>query len=1169
MEVDYVLLQDCPQQFDAATATPNVDERIAKYEKHNKFVRGHLLSHMGNSLFDLFINNKSAKSVWETLEKKYGTDDAGKKKYATGKWLQFKIVDDKPIMDQVHEYENLVADILAEGMKMCEVLQANVLIEKLPDSWSNYRNHLKHKKKDMSLEELVSHMKIEEANRLKDKDSSPYELSVKANIVESSFPKSDRFNKQNKNSGNFKKKNQNSKQLGVQGKKGGDFKKNGKSEKGSGGCYVCGKSGHKAWQCYNRKDVAGNGQKPDQTKNQAHIAEDTNEIIAAVISEINLVDNKTEWIVDTGATKHFCSDKELFAEFKEATGGEQVFMGNSSSSEVLGKGKILLKLNSGKSLSLQNVLYVPSLRRNLISGALLNKAGVKLVFEGDKLVLSRNGEFVGKGYLSGGLFILETVSVIDVMNKTTSSAYLLESVDLWHGRLGHVNYGSLKRLQTMSLIPNLNSNGHNKCEICVEAKHSRTHFRPVTSRQTELLELIHSDLADFKNTESRGGKRYYITFVDDHSRYTKVYLLRTKDEAEQKFLIYKAEVENQLDRKIKRFRSDRGGEYGTTFLKELCEQNGIIHELSAPYTPQQNGIAERKNRTLKEMMNAMLISSGLPDNMWGEAVLSANYVLNKVPHKKLDKTPYELWKGHGPNLKYLKVWGCLAKVGLPSFKRENIGPKTFDAVFVGYAENSAAYRFMCLSDRSMCESRDAEFFEHIFPLKNNVVSHNNSHDASHDVSNSVPSSSSIPSSSPIVQTDVVEPRKSKRRRTETSYGPDFLTVFLSELNNVDEIDELVVFLHLFDDEPKTFDEAMSSIDASFWKEAVNSEIESIMSNHTWELVELPKGSKAIGCKWIFKRKRKTDGAVDRYKARLVIKGFTQKFGVDFFYTYSPVTKIATIRALLALASSYKLIVHQMDVKTAFLNGDLEEEIYMVQPPGFVVPGQEHKVCKLKKSLYGLKQAPKQWYEKFHKTILSFGFIVNRADACVYSKMFGSDCVIVCLYVDDMLIFGTHIDAINETKRFLSSQFEMKDMGETDVILGVKVTKTSNGFSLSQSHYVEKVLKKFNSFDVVPVKTPYDASIHLKKNKGNSVSQSEYAKIIGSLMFLMNYTRPDIAYAVSRLSRYTHNPGRDHWNALRGLLKYLRGTMDWGLHYVGFPAVLEGYCDATGYLIMMR
>ena len=526
--------------------------------------------------------------------------------------------------------------------------------------------------------------------------------------------------------------------------------------------------------------------------------------------------------------------------------------------------------------------------------------------------------------------------------------------------------------------------------------------------------------------------------------------------------------------------------------------------------------------------------------------------MNKVPHKKLDKTPYELWKGHAPNLKYLKVWGCLAKVGLPSFKIDGIGSKTFDAVLIGYVENSAAYRFMRLSDHTLCEYRDAAFFENIFPLNKSAL---------HDSPSTV-TSSSVPIPLPNIHVDDNGPRKSKRRRKETSFGPDFVTAFLIELNDLNELDETFISLHMLEDDPKTYDEAISSLDASFWKDAINSEIESIMSNHTWELVDMPKGNKAIGCRWIFKKKLKVDGSVDRFKARLVIRGFTQKHGIDFFDTYSPVTKIATIRALFALASSYKLLVHQMDVKTAFLNGDLDEEIYMEQPPGCEVPGQENKVCKLKKSLYGLKQAPKQWYEKFHKTILSFGFKVNGSDACVYSKLFGSDCAIICLYVDDMLIFGSHINAINLTKQFLSSKFEMKDLGEADVILGVKVTRNGNGFTLSQPHYVEKMLKRFNNFEVTPVRTPYDASMQLKKNSGPSVSQNEYAKIIGSLMFLMNYTRPDIAYVVSRLSRYTHNPDNDHWTALNGLMRYLRGTMDWGLHYVGYPQALEGYCDAN-------
>ena len=349
----------------------------------------------------------------------------------------------------------------------------------------------------------------------------------------------------------------------------------------------------------------------------------------------------------------------------------------------------------------------------------------------------------------------------------------------------------------------------------------------------------------------------------------------------------------------------------------------------------------------------------------------------------------------------------------------------------------------------------------------------------------------------------------------------------------------------------------------FWKEAINSELDSIMSNHTWDLVDLPKGSKPIRCKWIFRKKLRTDGTIDKFKARLVVVGYTQKKEIDYFDTYSPVTKISTIRSLVALAAIHGLIVHQMDVKTAFLNGDLREEIYVEQPEGYVIQGQENKVCKLRKSLYGLKQAPKQWYEKFDQTLVSDGYIVNSSDTCVYSKLFGQECVIICLYVDDMLIFGTNVTVVEKTKLFLSSHFDMKDLGEADVILGVKMRKSDNGFSLCQSHYIEKILKKkINCYDELPVRTPYDPSIHLKKNNGSSVSQTEYAKIIGSVMFLMNCTRPDIAYAVSRLSRYTHNPGNEHWTALRRLLRYLKGTMDWCLHFYKFPAVLEGFCDAN-------
>ncbi|BBH02980.1 transposable element gene [Prunus dulcis] len=353
-----------------------------------------------------------------------------------------------------------------------------------------------------------------------------------------------------------------------------------------------------------------------------------------------------------------------------------------------------------------------------------------------------------------------------------------------------------------------------------------------------------------------------------------------------------------------------------------------------------------------------------------------------------------------------------------------------------------------------------------------------------------------------------------------------------------------------------------SVDAPFWKEAINDEFQSIIQNNTWMLTNLPAGNKAIGCKWVFRKKLKPDGSIDKYKARLVAKGFTQKKGIDYFDTYSPVSRITTIRTLIALASVHNLVIHQMDVKTAFLNGDLDEEIYMEQPEGFIVKGQEHKVCKLVKSLYGLKQAPKQWHEKFDKVILDYDFKFNGHDKCVYYKENNGEHVILCLYVDDILIFGTNLEIVNDVKSYLSRNFDMKDMGEAHVILGMKIEKTTQGISLSQSSTIEKMLKKFNYFECKPTPTPYDPNVHLKKNQGEPFSQLKYSQMIGSLLYIANKTRPDIAYAVGRLSRYTHNPSKEHWNALERVFKYLRGTIDYSLCYKGFPNVVEGYSDAN-------
>ncbi|CAM8920306.1 unnamed protein product [Rhodiola kirilowii] len=342
------------------------------------------------------------------------------------------------------------------------------------------------------------------------------------------------------------------------------------------------------------------------------------------------------------------------------------------------------------------------------------------------------------------------------------------------------------------------------------------------------------------------------------------------------------------------------------------------------------------------MMNAMLLSSGLPQGMWGEAVLSTNYILNRIPCKKKKKSPYELFKGRKPSYTHLRVWGCLAKVMAPISKRMKIGPKTIDCVLIGYAQNSTTYRFLVYESKNpeihkntIMESKTALFFEQVFPYKSKEMSHSSPYEIGEDIRDMSQQQEEVSEE----DTNLDELRRSKRARISTLFGPEFLT-FMVEA------------------EPRKYNEAINSVKGLLWKKSIKSELDSILQNHTWELVDLPQGCKPLDSKWIFTKKMKVDGIIEKYKARLVIKGYRQKEGLDYFDIFSPVTRITSIRMINAIAALRNLEMHQMDVKTAFLNGDHDEEIYMEQPEGCIVLGQERKVCKLVKSLYGLKQALK-------------------------------------------------------------------------------------------------------------------------------------------------------------------------------------------------------------------
>ena len=430
-------------------------------------------------------------------------------------------------------------------------------------------------------------------------------------------------------------------------------KNNSNKDKKNRACFHCGKKGH-----YIRECRFLNNQKNDKELNTS----ETNVIdeIVAMVSEMQIgiitkvrmastTENSSEWWYDSGATIHICNNKTLFKEYVEAGNGLEVLMGNHNTAKVLGIGTVELKLSSGKKFVLTNVYHVPNIKKNLVSASLLSKNGVKVVIESDRLILSKNGVFVGKGYSCNDMYKLSII----INKNNVGCSYIVDYSLMWHAKLGHLDFKYMKYMSKHRLI-SYKQDVYDKCEICIESKIRKKSFSS-TNRDSQLLELIHSNVCELNGILTRGEKRYFIIFIDDFSRYTYIYLMRNKNEVFDMFKKYKTEVENRKDKRIKVLRSDRGGEYFSQEFTNYCEEIGLIHQRSAFYTPQQNGLAERKNRTLVDMLNAMIISTRLPFNLWGETLLTACYVYNRVLSKKIQLSPYELWNGRKSNLNYFKV----------------------------------------------------------------------------------------------------------------------------------------------------------------------------------------------------------------------------------------------------------------------------------------------------------------------------------------------------------------------------------------------------------------------------------------------------------------------------------------------------------------------------------
>ena len=977
-----------------------------------------------------------------------------------------------------------------------------------------------------------------------------------------------------------------------------------------GDCRYCGKTGHKEQDCFKKKreeggqPSGGGGFRPHKggggTSGSGHLgreialksSDSTQDVSASATSSERATTaaaadqalRSEEWVLDSGASRHLTGNLDLLTEVK-ALAHPITFEGfNGQKCEAKAEGVVLLCGASGTThkddiLRFSNVLYVPGATANLVSIPTCVKNGVNFNFESARCCISVSGEVVAEAVLNRGVYTLSGRAICKTEKGYDAlSVAETETPELWHRRFGHLGYKNLEKMQKMELITGIavkperfRDAGKDVCEPCVKAKQHRAAHPTSGSESTAPLELLHMDVCGPFSETSLGGARYFATYLDDYSKLTVVRPIEFKSDVTEVTKTVITMLEKQSGLPVLVVRTDNGTEYVNHALKAYLDEKGIVHQKTVRYTPEQNGAAERLNRTLLERIRAMLEDSGLPKKMWAEAAVTAGYIRNRSPVSTRDKTPWELFFGKKPDVSRLRVFGARAYVHIPKQLRSKLESHTELGYLVGYEPNVKGYRILLdsgkirvaenvifqesrsiKSDAGRSGSVETEGAEDPADADNLDVAAGTSDDPPDDNPEGSLSSGSTADeveeqaeaedssdAAPSATTDNARyPARNRHKPAEWWKGSAAL---------------------LATAEPQTIEEALQSEDAEMWQQAMDEEMTSLLANGTWTLETLPRGVSAIPVKWVFKVKTDAKGKVERHKARLVAKGFKQREGIDFDEVFAPVSKYATLRALLSKVAAEDLEMHQIDIKTAFLNGELEEEVYVLQAPGY--EDGTGMVCHLHKALYGLRQAPRAWHTRLKQELECLGFRASEADPGLYV---GAEGIYLLIYVDDILITALKIDAVGRVKASLLKAFDGRDMGEAGLFLGMSIQRdrANRLLKMSQPRLTADLVAKYGLEASKTRSIPLSLGVKLVRDEGEPLDLEEcgYTNLVGSLLYLAVCTRPDIAQAVGALSKYMAAPTTVHWQAAKGVLRYVAGTMDYGITF-GKGEGLLGYCDA--------
>lgn len=1164
----------------------------------------------------------TAREAWETLESLNKSKNIARKKLLRKQLNNLKMGANEMVMTYASRAIRLRDELIAADYKSAEEDVIISFLEGLTSRFNAKVSYLE-EKDELTLKEILPVLLREEQ---KSQDDNQIENTEKAYFTDTrrqqgARGRPDRRHEERSTTSNYVQDRRATMKPGA---------------RKTFACWHCGKAGHTQSECRLRQKEF----KPDNDQGRRFKA------LSATVH----ADNR--WVLDSGATTHIAKDLHLLDNLKELTDAQRkqqtVTFGGGAAAEPVATADAPVYDACGRQVAfLQHVLYIPSAAENLFSVIQASKNGAEVKFseEGCSIRLP-DGVQLQAIRDPNGLYRLgegppRRCKPGSSTDHTAYTAGQRTTARTWHRRLGHLGYDNLVRLKHQDMVhgfdvdvSDLKASATETCEPCLMGKQLRKPFQTSSTVSSKPLQLVHMDVCGPMPVTSIGGARYLATFLDDFSKFSVVRPIASKAEVSGVTREILTQFETQLNTRVQTVRTDNGTEYVNKELSDFLKDRGIVHQKSAPYTPEQNGAAERLNRTILERVRAMLHDAQLPKSLWAEAAVTANYLRVRAPTAAATCTPFELFYKRKPNISHLRVFGCRAFVQIPKCKRDKLDSVSQRATFIGYQPGSKAYRFLA-KDSKIFVSRDASFDEQetraTVSTEREIVTEDDDDLTSFNEPTKSTKNCEEPCAAQEVPTvaAVTSTRSQVRRQTFVHMRPSSRTGSPSASDGGKATSELRVpnpssefrvrvpssnpssnpssrieatssrahrggegtstgaaryparvrkpvsdwwtakpshSAHLATvSEPSTLAEALASKNAEEWQRAADEEIASLHANGTWSLEEAPTGVRPIPTKWVFKLKRGADGNVERYKARLVAQGFRQLEGVDYDEVFAPVSKHATLRALLAVVAARDLELQQLDIKTAFLNGVLEEKVYVRQPPGYE-QGSSSTVCRLHRALYGLRQAPRTWHLELKRALESIGFTQSSSDPGFFVRASSSGTVYLLMYVDDLLLASSDLRLLSEVKAAISKAFDARDLGDAHFFLGMSIDRerAHKSLRLSQPRHTLELLAKYGMSECKLACIPLSVSTRLSQGEGEPLDtvHMPYSALVGALLYISVCTRPDIAHVVGVLAKFMSKPTTVHWQAAKYVLRYLAGTHSLGICFGGDSNLtLLGFCDS--------